>query len=109
VNGGAFKASQSLSLRRGGWVTVTDNDVMPHLLVQTGGPKATISPVGNAMHQMTTDLKGPGLMAHMGATVKVSFARAGVYRFMTKAGDDYMPGMKTVGEDNVLRLTVTVS
>lgn len=58
---------------------------------------------------MKTDLKGPGLMAHMGATVKVSFTRPGVYRFTTKAGEDYMPGVKTIGEDNVLRLTVRVS
>ena len=51
---------------------------------------------------------GPSMMAHMGATVKITFAHAGVYRFTTKAGEDYMPGMKTIGEDNVLRLTVTV-
>ena len=47
----------------------------------------------------------------MGTTVKVTFTHAGVYRFTTKAGEDYpaMAGMKTVGEDNVLRLTVTVT
>jgi len=28
---------------------------------------------------------------------------------MTKAGEDYMAGVKTIGEDNVLRLTVVVS
>jgi hypothetical protein len=110
VNGGAFKARQILSLRRGGWITVTDDDVMPHLLVQTGGPaKAAIVRLPGAMHDMKTDLKGPGLMAHMGATVKVSFTRPGVYRFTTKAGEDYMPGVKTIGEDNVLRLTVKVA
>ncbi|MBX5475490.1 MAG: hypothetical protein IRZ20_10825 [Thermoleophilia bacterium] len=110
VNGGPFKATQSVSLRRGGWITITDDDVMPHLLVQTSGPaKAAIARVPGGMHDMATDLKGPGLMAHMGATVKVSFARAGVYRFTTKAGEDYMPGVKTVGEDNALRLTVRVS
>ncbi len=27
----------------------------------------------------------------------------------TKAGEDYMKGMKTIGEDNVLRLVVTVA
>jgi len=48
-------------------------------------------------------------MAHMAATAKVRFAHAGVYRFTTKAGEDYMEGMKTIGEDNVLRLTVKVS
>ena len=48
---------------------------------------------------------GPWMMARMGAEVKLSFSRTGVYRFTTKAGEDYMPGMKTVGEDNVLHLT----
>jgi hypothetical protein len=47
-------------------------------------------------------------MNHAGATTSVRFTRAGVYKFATKAGDDYMKGVKTVGEDNVLRLTVTV-
>ena len=34
-----------------------------------------------------------------------------VYTLGTKAGEDYpsMAGMKTVGEDNVLRLVVTVT
>ncbi len=44
----------------------------------------------------------------MNATTSVRFTRAGVYKFATKAGEDYMKGVKTVGEDNVLRLTVTV-
>jgi hypothetical protein len=48
-------------------------------------------------------------MNHMGATATVSFARAGTYVFKTKVGEDYMAGVKTVGEDNVLRLTVKVS
>jgi len=51
----------------------------------------------------------PRAMTHMGASTKVVFSKAGVYRFTTRAGEDYMSGMKTVGEDNVLRLRVTVS
>ena len=39
VNGGAFKASQTMTLRRGGSFAVTDNDVMPHKLVLTSGPR----------------------------------------------------------------------
>lgn len=110
VNGGPFRASRSVSLRRGGWLSVTDNDVMAHLLIQTSGPaKAAIVRLPGAMHDMATNLKGPGLMAHVGATVKVSFKRPGLYRFTTKAGEDYMPGIKTVGEDKVLRLTVKVA
>jgi hypothetical protein len=46
--------------------------------------------------------------ALVNATTSVRFTRAGVYKFATKAGEDYMKGVKTVGEDNVLRLTVTV-
>jgi hypothetical protein len=30
------------------------------------------------------------------------------YIFTTKAGEDYMKGVKTSGEDNILRLVVTV-
>lgn len=109
LNGSPFRASQTVGLRRGGSLTVTDNDVMAHLLVETSGPmNAAIARVPGAMHDMATNLEGPGLMAHMGATVKVSFTRAGVYHFTTKTGDDYMPGIKTIGEDNILRLTVKV-
>src|SRR6476646_4402603 len=58
INGGPFKASQSLALKRGSRLTFTND---------------------------------------------------GVYRLTTKPGEDYMKGMKTIGEDNVLRLTVTVT
>ena len=50
----------------------------------------------------------PGLMNHMGASTTVDFAKAGVYRFRTRAGEDYTPGIETGGADNVLTLTVTV-
>ncbi len=49
-------------------------------------------------------------MSRMGASVKVVFSKAGTYRFTTKAGEDYKGiNVKTIGEDNVLHLTVTVS
>jgi hypothetical protein len=44
----------------------------------------------------------------MSATLRVTFPKAGVYTFTTKVGEDYMSGVKTIGEDNVLRLTVVV-
>jgi hypothetical protein len=44
----------------------------------------------------------------MGASLKVVFKRAGVYRFTTKVGEDYMKGVKTIGEDSVLTLKVVV-
>jgi plastocyanin len=94
VSGHAFAARQTLALRRGGTVTFTNNDVMPHVLVQLKGPVATIH---------------SAKMNHMGAIATVSVPAKGVYVFTTKAGDDYMKGIKTVGPDNVLKLTVTVS
>jgi len=94
-NGGAYKASLKITLARGTALAVIDNDVMPHKLIQVAGPKAKlISPAMN----------------HMSARAKVVFSKAGTYRFTTKAGEDYpmMGEMKTIGEDNVLRITVLV-
>jgi plastocyanin len=96
VNGGAYTAKLRTTLTRGGTITFVDNDVMPHKLVQTSGPRVRYF--------------GNPAMRHMSASVRVAFPKAGVYRFTTKPGDDY-PGlaMKTIGEDNVLHLTVRVS
>ena len=93
-NGGAFGATARGTVARNGTVTVKNNDVMSHKLYQLSGPKAVFT--------------GSPNMAHMGASVKVTFPTAGIYVFGTKAGEDYMKGIKTVGEDNVLRLKVTV-
>jgi plastocyanin len=95
VNGGAYRASLSTSLARGGTITFMNMDVMPHKLLKTSGPAIRFA--------------GKPNMNHMSATVKVTFSKAGVYRLTTKPGEDYMKGMKTIGEDNVLRLTVKVS
>ena len=96
INGGAGRASLTTTLARGGTIKFVDNDVMPHKLIKTSGP--AVRYVGNPS------------MRHMSASVSVKFAKAGTYRFTTKAGEDY-PGIhvKTIGEDNVLRLTVKVS
>ena len=96
VNGGALKAKQSITLHRGGFLTLRNNDVMPHTLVLTSGPKLAIA---------------HATLGKVGASLKVTFTKPGVYHFITKAGEDYprMSGMKTIGEDNVLRLTVVVS
>jgi plastocyanin len=93
-NGGAYVAAAKGTVARNGTITVVDNDVMPHKLFQKSGPKAVF--VGN-----------PAL-AHVGASVKVTFPKAGTYVFGTKVGEDYMKGVKTVGEDNVLTLKITV-
>ena len=97
VNGRTYRATLSTSLARGGTIAFANDDVMPHKLVKKNGPAVRFV--------------GKPNMNHMGASMKVVFAKAGVYRFTTKAGEDYpkMQGMKTIGEDYVLRLTVKVS
>jgi hypothetical protein len=95
-NGGSYKPSLKIAVAHGTTLKVIDNDVMPHKLVQLSGPKAKlISPA----------------MRHMSAQAKIVLAKKGTYKFTTKAGEDYpgMSGMKTVGEDYVLHLTVVVS
>jgi len=96
VNGGPFKASQTMRVERGTTVTFTNNDVMPHTLVKTSGPALKIQ---------------HAKMGHMSATARLVFSHPGVYKLTTKAGEDYptMRTMKTIGEDNVLRLIVRVS
>jgi hypothetical protein len=47
-------------------------------------------------------------MSHMGARSRVTFPAAGTFVLSTKAGEDYMKGIKTIGEDNTLRITVVV-
>src|SRR6266480_1040307 len=59
LNGGTFKASQTVTLRRGTLLSVTNNDVMPHTLVLLTGPKLRIV---------------SARLAHMGATSKLTFS-----------------------------------
>ena len=47
-------------------------------------------------------------MKRFGASVKVLFLQPGTYTFTSKVGEDYMKGVKTIGEDNVLKLRITV-
>jgi plastocyanin len=93
-NGGAFVATANGTIAKGGTISFKNNDVMSHKLFQKSGPKAVF--------------QGSAAMAHMGSTVKVVFRTAGVYVFGTKPGEDYMKGIKTMGEDNVLILKITV-
>jgi plastocyanin len=111
VNGGPYGASESVKLARGGKLTITNDDVMTHQVVRVSGPKVAYS-LTTPGSMMMGALKAPyasGMLPHMGAALKVTFARAGVYTFKTIAGSDYMKGVKTTGADNVLRLVVTVS
>jgi plastocyanin len=95
VDGKTWKASLSVNVARGGTIVFQNNDVMPHKLVQVSGPKLHLSSAAT-MHRMS-------------ATYTLRFPNAGTYRFRTTAGEDYMKGVTTVGEDNLLRLTVTVA
>lgn len=93
-DGRSWHATQTIELVRGGVLTVVDNDVMPHKLIQLSGPTATAT-------GMT--------MNHMHASAHVAFPTRGTYVFKTKAGEDYMKGIKTIGADNLLKLVVTVT
>jgi plastocyanin len=95
VDGNAWKAAQSVRLGRGGTIVFKNTDVMPHKLVQLSGPALKLGKNAN--------------MSMMSATFKVTFAKAGVYKFKTIGGEDYMKGVKTTGADNVLTLKVTVT
>ena len=67
---------------------------MSHKLILKSGPAASF--------------KGSPLLNKIGARVTVSFPRAGVYVFATKAGADYTKGVATTSADNVLSLRLTV-
>ena len=95
VNGGAFGASHSLALKADRVVTFTNNDVMAQRLVELSG-RAVLYAGNKALNKP-------------GAVVRVTFSKPGRYVFGTKPGEDYMQGIKTIGEDNVLKLVVTVS
>jgi hypothetical protein len=96
ANSGPWRATLRLAVDRDRLIQMINNDVMPHRLVQTAGPRAVISGAN---------------MNRMGARAQLSFRRKGVYRFTTRAGDEYrgMMDMHTVGRDYTLRLVVSVT
>ncbi len=95
VNSGPFKAALVVTVRQGTVVKFTNNDVMPHKLIQTSGPKLRLT------HSN---------MSKVAAFMTVRVTHKGVYHFTTKAGEDYKwaSSMQTTGEDNLLRLTIHV-
>ena len=95
LGNGNPKVNLAVTVKAGTVLRVVNNDVMPHRFIQRAGPKlALVKPNMN----------------RMSASMSVKLTHAGVYRFTTKAGEDYpwMKSMKTIGEDNVLHLTVHV-
>jgi hypothetical protein len=83
----------TVHLAVGGTLNLQDNDVMPHKLFRVSGPQPSFT---NAD------------MTRMGARSTVSFPAAGTYVLSTKAGEDYVNGIKTIGEDNTLKIRVVV-
>jgi plastocyanin len=94
VGTGTYKAALRVTVARGATLRFVNNDVMPQKIVLKSGPKAAFSG--------RTNLSKPA------ASVKAVLAHPGVYTFGTVAGEDYVKGITTTGEDNVLRLVVTV-
>ena len=94
-NSGPFKPSLSVSVKAGTVLRITNNDVMPHKLIQAAGPKVRLAHPN---------------MIKMTSSAMVKLTQKGIYRFTTKAGEDYSwaASMKTSGEDHVLKLTVRV-
>lgn len=95
-NGTTTGAMMRLHLRPGQKLSITDNDVDPHQMMELAGP-------------MNLHMGGP-MMMNQGETI--AFMKKGVYRLGTKTVE--MPGgeemdVKTVGPDNHLRLVITVA
>ncbi len=91
--GAAQTASLRLTLHRGDRLTVVNQDLDMHKLVQVSGPQTKA---------------GPFMM--MNQRVSIRFAKAGLYQFHTRVADMRgMPDAKTTGPDNKLVLTVRVS
>jgi hypothetical protein len=92
-NGKTTGAMMRLQLRPGQRLSIMDNDLDPHQMMELTGP-------------MHVRMGGPMMMNH-GMTL--SFTKKGVYRLGTKTVE--MPGggmdVKTIGPDNHLRLVVT--
>ena len=113
LNGGPFIVHQSLRLARGGALTLTNNDLMVQELVKVSGPAVSQKLVKMGNMQMGAKMHmgraGPYAMAHMGATLRVTFPSAGSYQFRLMDRGDYYPNIKTIGPDNKPTLTVTVT
>ena len=95
LGNGKLTPNLTATLKAGTVLRFVNNDIMPHRLIQSGGPKVTL------VHPN---------MNHLSAIASVKLAHRGTYRFTTKPGEDYkiFAGHETIGEDYVLHLTVHV-
>jgi len=108
LNEGPNRVNQTVSIRSGDSITVTNDDLMPHKLIETSGRTVVYTRITMGAPMGAKKAFPPAMLARIGATSKITFTKVGVYRFTTKAGDDFMSPVATVGPDNVLRLTVRV-
>jgi plastocyanin len=109
LNEGPDRVNQTVSIRAGGSITVTNDDLMPHKLVETSGRPVVYTRITMGAPMGAKKIFPPAMLARIGATSKITFSKVGVYRFTTNAGDDLMSPVATIGPDNVLHLTVRVS
>jgi hypothetical protein len=94
IGNGPYRTSLRVTADLDATFRFVNDDVMPQKLVQVAGPKTAIAKAN---------------MNHIGAVAILMFPGKGVYRFTTKPGEDYRGmAMRTIGKDNVLRLTVVV-
>ena len=95
-NGSRVAETVRLSMHRGAQLTILNEDVDVHQLVEMRGPRAFL---------------GSPLMMMNHATI-VTFRKAGVYHFKTRVvemkGMNMMPKVDTKGPDHSLYLVVTV-
>jgi hypothetical protein len=92
---GRQAAMMRISLPRGGRLSILDQDLDAHKLVEVSGPRLMMPP---AMTMMDT--------------AKVRFTHPGVYRLATKTVEvpgAEMPEAPTIGPDNHLQLLVRVA
>ena len=99
-----------MKLSRGGTPSITDNDMMPHQLIKLSGPAISerlVKPGSLSMGKMKAPYAAAS-MPHMGAVVNVAFHRPRHLQAAHQVARE-LRTVKTVGEDNVLRVTVVVS
>lgn len=113
LNRGPYVSHEVVRVAHGGSLTVVDNDVMAQELVKTSGPTVHMTLVHQSHMGSTMPMgkmmgnAGPYTMSHMGATLEVTFPRAGTYRFKLVDRGDYFE-VQTKGPDNELTLEVVV-
>ena len=92
TNGSKLAEKAVVTMRRGGKLTILNQDVDAHKVVQLAGPKIAT-----------------GARMTMNRSVTLRFTNSGTYRFKTVTSEIMgMPMMKTVGPDYRLLLTVIV-